>query len=206
MFNREPSKTSKSKNQILLLCLCLTTAAFVSACATEPQEATQQPTEQKPVARVTTPILPHATLPAQVDVLGLKRSLGLDRAPEDLGYQEKQFNTCSVGYGYPSSSQCRSANLAVVHFRLQCRDSDGTVDTVTASQISPVISNQVKWTLGTSEGITKTDGEGFGQFTTITEKPSKTSRLKFTISGKFLIIRAEDAGRLVAPLSWCKNI
>ena len=139
-----------------------------------------------------------------VDMVGLQTALGLDRSTSDLGYSEKVFNTCQVGYGYSSSQRCRRANFVLIHFRLQCRDSEGSVGLVSASQISP-ISDQVKWTLGHDSGMTQTDGEGYGQLRVVSEFPSRQQRLRFTVNGKFLIVRAEDAGRLVAPLSWCTH-
>lgn len=139
----------------------------------------------------------------QIDTAGLQRSLDMERPADDLGFAERQFNTCDAGYGYSSTHNCRSRHFVVVHFRLQCRDSDGTVSS-TNYQVRPVHSDQVKWNLGGYESFTRTDHDGFGQIRWIAPSSQKKNRLRLTVNGKFLALTAEEITRVVAPDQWCK--
>lgn len=137
-----------------------------------------------------------------VDVDGLQVSLGMDRSPEELGYEEKSFNTCDVGYGYSTTHKCRTHYLGVLHFQMQCRETDGTIST-TDYRVTPVVSDNVRWTLSSIGGSTKTDSNGFGQIVAISNHSMRKKKVRLTVDGKFMILTAEDLSRVVGPKSWC---
>lgn len=95
--------------------------------------------------------------------------------------------------------------MVVIHFLLQCRDSDGTVSS-TDHVLTPVASSDVKWTLGRNEGMTRTDGEGYGQIRWIAPASQRNQRLRLTVSKQFIVMRAKDMTRVVAPKAWCEKI
>lgn len=140
-----------------------------------------------------------------IDTWAIRRALKLDREPTELGYKEASFNTCEMGYGYSSSSMCQRHTMAVVHFRIQCRDSEGTVSqAVGAANLRP-ISAPVKWTIGSWNGVVTTDGEGYGQIVSIFPKSPSSLRLKLAAGTQFLyLMHASEAGRVVVPKQWCE--
>lgn len=169
--------------------LVLLAIAIVS-CTTPPKPPEPTPTEQ--------------TEATTIDMLGLQRSLGLERPETELGYEEKTFDTCAVGYGYSSTHQCQKQNFVVLNFRLQCRDSEGTVQGVSKAELSAVVSDKVKWNFGKLEGFTKTNGEGFGQVRLISPVSLRERQIRITINGRFLAVSADELRRIVVPRNWCR--
>lgn len=141
----------------------------------------------------------------RVDVEGLKRSLGLDRSRGDLGYQEKQFNTCEAGFGYPREN-CQAQTFVSIHFRLQCRDTMGTTsEVVTSAQMDPIANKQVRWQIGKTKSATVTDADGYAQINGILSQSSapKGQRLRLAVDEQFVYVRAGEVTRIVTPSNWC---
>ncbi|MGE0762111.1 MAG: hypothetical protein AB7N80_02415 [Bdellovibrionales bacterium] len=149
------------------------------------------------------PTLTDSEVVESIDLFGLSRSLGMMRAIHELGYGEKTFNTCRAGYGYSSTHRCRQQHFVVINFRLQCRDSEGTVSEVTNEELMPVTSNLVRWNLGAQQGYTTTDGDGFGQILMVAPKSSRQQRLRLTVANDFLLMQAGQMKRVVVPRMWC---
>jgi hypothetical protein len=139
-----------------------------------------------------------------IDYLGLHRSLGLEREKHELGYAEKSFDTCSVGYGYSSTNNCQKAVFVSIHFQLLCRDSEGTVSTAIAREdMQPLSGRSLKWNLKVARGTMQLDSEGYGQIKTIVSRSQKGERLKFAVDNDFVYVRAGEVKRLVTPKNWC---
>ena len=139
-----------------------------------------------------------------VDLPRLQSYLNMDRDPADLGYEEKAFNSCEVGFGFSSSHNCRELYLVVVHFQLQCRDSNGTESSI-AYSVRPIVSDQIRWSVGSAKGTTMTDDEGYGQVRWIASKSPREQKLRLTYKENFLILSAGDVRRIVTPRSWCES-
>ncbi len=140
----------------------------------------------------------------QIDYLGLSRFLGLDKMKDELGYQEKVFDTCSAGYGYSASNNCRREIFVAINFQILCRDSDGTVSVaVSREDMKPLSGRSLKWTLRGSSGTMRLDGEGFGQIRTTYSRSPRSERLKFAVDNDFVYVRAGEVKRLVTPKNWC---
>ncbi len=135
----------------------------------------------------------------------MQKALGLEKPETWLGYTEKPFNTCQVGYGYSKVNNCRPKHFVVVHFQLMCRDSEGTVSEVVRS--ADLIKNggrQVRWNLKDLNGNLETDGLGYGQIHVISSQSQKQQRLKLTVENDFLYLRAGEVNRIVTPRTWCR--
>jgi hypothetical protein len=179
--------------QIFLLVILLT------ACAHK-QTA---PNPKAPEEDVT--LEDSATAPEEnIDIPGLQRSLKMDHAVESLGFKEKMFSTCAVGYGYSSSHRCRNLQFTVLNFRLQCRDSEGTVSLVTNEELTPVAAQPVRWAVGSIKGQINTDGEGYGQVVLIAPKSQRSARVRLSTANDFLLMRADQIKRVVVPQFWCR--
>ena len=186
--------------QLFLYILCLT----LTACAASSRKADPTLAPLPPIKQETVKSAPAAEPEERVDVEALRRALKLQ--PHDLGYHEKRFNTCEVGYGFSPNRNCRRLAMAVIRFRLQCRlrESDGQ-RTIQAHEIVPIGSSDLKWSLGSVSGTTQTDGEGHGEITAIAPLGARSSRFKLTLNGKFLVLSAGSVSRVVAPPDWCQR-
>lgn len=139
-----------------------------------------------------------------LDYEGLSRSMGMDPPRESLGLKEKRFNTCTAGYGYSSSQDCRQNYFTVVNFRLLCRDSEGTVSvTINPEDLRPLSGRNISWAMNGNTGSFRLDNQGYGQIKTTSESSLQTERLKITADNDFLYMRAGQVNRIVTPSNWC---
>ena len=174
-----------------------------AACATTPKVETPAAT---PPPIVSSPSVGDQE--ERIDLEGLSRSLNLSRPDEVLGYQEAAFNSCSAGFGFSASKKCRRLTMAVIHFRLQCRDSEGTISAALGtSDLQPIAGQGVQWTVSDKEavvtGVATTDGQGYGEVLGIFVRSPKTKWLRLAVGVQFLNIRAGDITRVVTPRPWC---
>jgi len=167
----------------------------LAGCATAKPPKEEQVPPPTPVAESET---------ENVDLEGLERALKLSRPEQELGYKEASFNTCSIGYGYSSSHNCRKMTMAVVNFRLQCRDSEGTISTaLAASDLVAIAGQQVRWTIQKQDGVAMTDGEGYATVRAVFPRSPKNDWLRIAVGVQFLNMRANTITRVVTPRPWC---
>ncbi len=186
----------KTKSMSLIVAGLAASFIFI-ACASTPKEETPVPA-------------PSVALPTagdqdeRIDLEGLERSLNLSRPDEVLGYQEATFNSCPVGFGYSATKNCRRLTMAVIHFRLQCRDSEGTISTALgASDLRPIAGQGVRWTVSDLDGVTSTDGQGYGVIRGVFMRSPKAKWLRLAVGVQFLNMRAGEITRVVTPRPWC---
>lgn len=158
--------------------------SFLNACTTTPKQ-----TEDGLPAG-------NAEPPRAVYQAPLQDRLGMRRAIEDLGFVEKQFKSCE------QSGVCRPQYFSVVHFQLLCRDSEGTVSNVPL-HLTPLTSDRVLWQLGPLNGGTRTDARGFGQFTVVSERPTRGQRLILRIGKQFMGFTVSEVSKVVLPQNFC---
>lgn len=156
---------------------------FLSNCTTPPK--TEYPPGEAP----------------KISLDRLRSDLRMNRSIEDLGYQEKSFDTCD--YGIDQSPNCRTQRLVVIHFRLQCRDSVGTVESVSNFELIPVRSNHVRWKVGYFAGSTSTNSEGYGRVEFLSPGSSKSQRFIVKVNDNNLGVTASEVSRIIVPRDWC---
>lgn len=179
------------KNLLALIALVI----FSAGCASAPKEKVAP-----------APAVESAASQNQdrVDLEGLARSLNLTRPVEVLGYQETGFNSCSVGYGFSYSKDCRRLTLSVIHVRLQCRDSEGTISSaLSASDLRAISGQGVRWTLAGVDGVAQSDGDGYAEIRAVFPKSPRAQRLRLAVGLQFLYVRANEVTRVVTPRPWC---
>ncbi len=126
----------------------------------------------------------------------LQDRLGMRRDADDLGFAEKSFQSCAGG------GVCRPQYFSVVHFQLLCRDSEGTVSNVPV-HLTPLTSGRVLWQLGKMNGGTSTDAKGFGQFSVVSERPTRGQRLILRIGKQFMGFTVSEVSKVVLPQNFC---
>ena len=141
-----------------------------------------------------------------IDYSSIQRELHLDRPAEQLGYSEKSFNTCDMGYGYSKSHNCRSLYMVVLNVRLMCRDSEGTISTVlTDADVAPIAGRTVRWNLKAVQGSVITDHQGYGQIVTVSPRSERKERIKLAVGSEFLYMRANEITKVITPKPWCEQ-
>lgn len=190
---------ANSRNRVAVSRIAGSAAAFLvfTSCSTAPKV--------EPVTPPPTVAAPSVGEPDErIDLEGLERSLNLSRPDEVLGYQEAAFNSCSAGFGYSSSKNCRRLTMAVIHFRLQCRDSEGTISTALgASDLRPIAGQGVRWTVSDVDGVASTDGQGYAEIRGVFARSPKAKWLRLAVGVQFLNMRAGEITRVVTPRPWC---
>lgn len=174
------------------LSLALGLLVFVTGCATQPK-FTPMPSDE-----------PESDVP-RIDFSALKKNLKLDRDASDLGYADRYFYTCQAGAGFSSTKDCHSEYLVVIHFQLLCRNSEGTISSLTHSEMAPLSGRTVRWTLPSINGVVITDQGGYGQIVTLANRQMHNQRLKLAADDDFLYMKAGEIRRVVTPQPWCNQ-
>lgn len=139
-----------------------------------------------------------------IDYFALQNHLRMERERESLGFSEKSFNTCDAGYGYSRSQNCHNEHFVVIHFRLLCRDSEGTISNIlTEEDLRPLDRRSVKWALKGTTGVAQTDGQGYGQIITAVPASQKSQRIRLALGNEFLYMRANEIQKVITPAPWC---
>lgn len=168
---------------------------LMSSCATKvPREGLSAPAKTKKV---------RSPKKVKIDFDQLQSRLNMNRAKTDLGFQEKPFDTCRVGSGFSTSKDCRTKRLSIIHFKLICRNSTGTVEYVSASDYRPVQASSVHWQVGLFKGLTLTDQEGYGAVRLVTPGTSKNQYIILRIGKRSLRLNAKEIRQVVVPSDWC---
>lgn len=140
-----------------------------------------------------------------IDYLGLQQKLKLDgKNTDQLGYYEKLFSTCSAGNGFSSNSNCQLMYFVVIHFKLSCRYSEGTISTpLEKSDIFDLHGRYVQWSLSSAKGELQLNENGQAKLVGIFKKSPRFARLKLGVDNDNLYTRAGEIKSVITPQSWC---
>ncbi len=175
-----------------------------AGCAGKTVSEKQSTQAQRNTAPIITPTTSIEKTEEVIDVVSLQKYLRMDYPKEKLGYSEKTFNTCDVGFGYSSTQNCRRLYSISIYFQVKCRQSEGTINTVlTDADLTPIESSNVRWVLKNVEGLSSTDSFGYGQIQAISTQSQRQQRLRLGIGNNFLYMRASDITKVVTPKDWC---
>lgn len=175
---------------------------FSSACVSKSPVVFPEPVE-KPATEIVSE--PEAISEPLIDYDGLQTFLGLDRPIERLGYVEKSFSTCEVGYGYSSNRNCRTHYFILIHFQLLCRNTneDSYTEALKSQDMRPLNGRSVRWTLENMKGILSLNGSGYGKIKKTSRLSQKSKRLKLNIGNDNLYMKAGEINKVVTPANWC---
>lgn len=139
-----------------------------------------------------------------IDIIGLQSALNLSGAK--IGFFEKNYNTCSVGYGYLQNENCRNLYMTVIRFQIVCRpEMNDPNKIISQSDLTPVANKKLKWKLGSSiTGSSETNYGGYGQLIAISSQSQKNQRLKINSGNDFLLIKSHEIDQVVTPPDWCR--
>lgn len=146
----------------------------------------------------------QAAIP-EIDYQSIQRLLNLDKNTSQLGFEERAFNTCKVGFGFSAAENCLNKYFVVIHFKLMCRNSEGTVSNhLLEDDLVPVANQYLRWTIKNTSGELTTNSEGRGQVLLVATGSQRTERFRISSSKDFLLMRAGDIKRLIVPGNWCE--
>lgn len=190
------------KKNYFILCLAL----LLTACGTEKIKRETSNTEKDGAVKTVSPRndRPASIATGEVDPIRLMTLLGMKKAKTQLGYVEKIFNTCQSELGFSSTVNCQKKFLIVIHFKLLCRSSEGTISKVLKNSDLNAVANQpLKYFLKNHSGSLVTDEVGFGQIIMVTNESEKFQRLRISNSNDFLLLTAGELKSLIVPANWC---
>lgn len=131
----------------------------------------------------------------------LQQSLGVEL--QDLGFVSKTFNSCSLPKPLREDKSCGNRHFSMIHFRVQCRNSEGTTENSVTALDLKALHKELEWVVGPYRGVTFTDSDGYGQVRVISTKPIHHQRFVLK-SGKIALgLTAEEVSRIVVPSNWC---
>ncbi len=201
---------SGTRFKFLLSGLLTMSVLLLVACQSTPMKIkTSQPKALTPIASTTKKNKQSLefTKPAElaeIDYSSIQRLLSLDKSRNELGYEERAFNTCQVGFGFSPLENCQNKYFVVIHFKLMCRDSEGTISyQLSEADLKPVSNEKLRWTLKNLNGVLETDSMGFGEIVAIATQSPRHERLRLSSAKDFLLIRAYEINRLIVPSNWC---
>ncbi len=174
----------------ILLCSLL----LLGGCATYQRQ--QSEPESDPVSP-----RPGAPRSGQIDLSSLQERLKMTRPIENLGFEEKPFSNCPPGQS--TTQACEEMAFTVVHFQLLCRQSEGTVSNVSKSELSPLVSNNVTWKIGSLSGSTSTNSKGYGSIRLVSRGSNKGKKLILQSGPQYLGLGVSEVTKIVIPWSWC---
>jgi hypothetical protein len=182
-------------------------AATMISCTTSPSKVEAPTRRDQPVLREQSrPEAPNSIAAPEVVVNfdQLEQVLNMRVDKEKLGYFEKTFNTCKAGSGYSATHNCENLNYVVIHYRLRCRDTEGTTsEIVTEANIEDIANADIKWTLKDQTGIAQTNGGGYGETRAVFKTSPKRERFIVSNGTSFLYLRANEITTVIAPKNWC---
>lgn len=179
---------------VLIPLLLLSTACTTAPKPEEPAEV-EVPSDSRGVRLKKLPPL---------DLKKVSEQLKFERPVEDVGFEEKAFNDCTLPPGYRLSDSCGTQYLTVVHFRMRCRDSEGTVESVTHQELTPLMSRDIKWNLAGQSGTTSTDKRGYGTVRALTPQSVKGKSFRLTVNEQIMSVEVGEVRQFVLPNYWCK--
>lgn len=184
-------------------CLNLLLLVMFVGCTSVQKNEPPQKTNLQNSLRKELP-LDNAKVEEVIDYNLLEQAVNLKIPTEKLGYYQKSFNTCRVGSGYPSNTNCRNLNYVVIHFRVRCRDTEGTTsEIVTEANLRDNANKDMIWTLQNKTGEIVTNGEGYGEIREVYQGSPKIERLRVSDGKRFLYLKANELTTAIVPNNWC---
>ncbi len=181
-------------------------AALISCTTTTPKIEAPTKSSQSLLLEQRRSIAPKQTDVTEVTVNfdQIEQVLNMRIDKEKLGYFEKTFNTCKAGSGYSATQNCENLNYVVIHYRLRCRDTEGTTsEVVTEANIEDISNADIKWTLKDQTGFSQTNNGGYGETRAVFKASPKRERFILSNGTSFLYLRANEINTVVAPKNWC---
>lgn len=172
---------------LLLLC---------NACVTTPE--TDEP--DLPKSKSSYPNLDQRKSYNDIDILSLVRELEMDAPLQEIGFQEKSFNTCEVQSNRSEKPICQRLYLGKLNFQVMCRDSTGTVEKV---NLEPLDHGNLKWKRGTHRGYARTNSMGYGSIEFVSTSSNMNQALYIYLGRKVARKSLKDMWKLILPKNWC---
>ena len=142
-------------------------------------------------------------IPLDLDRLQLE--MGIERSAETLGFYQKRVNPCDYHIPGAEGAVCGKKYFTWIHFRILCRSTDGTVDSVNKWEFEPLDGNLISYSVGRWKGQLRTDEEGFGQIRVLSTPSLRNKRLILKNKVNALGLAAGSVKKIVVPQAWCRE-
>lgn len=172
--------------------------ALFSSCTTTQQKMPTSSVEKPAIKK------PLGSKRPSLDLQKLENELKLSRTAEDLGFTERAFDLCKQNF--TQSGPCGPQHFSLLHLRIQCRDSVGSVTHVSKVDLEDFAQRNIRWKLGLAQGQVTTDSRGYAQIRLITPGSSKHQKLILIADGQALGLKVTEASRIIVPQDWCRKI
>lgn len=132
------------------------------------------------------------------------QSIGMDMPVTETGFHQKSFNDCQLPRHLRKTGQCATQYLNILNFRMRCRDSSGTVESVSRMELTPIRSRRVNWKIADLNGFTTTSPNGYARVRFLSHGPIGKKQFIVSSNGKIMGVSAEEVRQFVLPNYWCE--
>lgn len=139
----------------------------------------------------------------KIDPKVVLKKLKIDVDDYGLGIHEKDFNPCRIGVLNKRNSGCSNKVLTYVRYQVLCRNSTGTTDMVTNSELMPLKNRDLVWKIGNKRGVSPTNRKGFGEILFISSSSHYEGKVILKNNTMALGISLENIKKIVVPKDWC---
>lgn len=140
-----------------------------------------------------------------VDLEKLSKSMGMYKDVTDVGFSEKPFNDCDLPVPHRvRPNDCSTQYLTAIQFRMRCRDSEGTVESVSQYELEPLTASGIRWNIEGQGGTTSTNSSGFGRVLIRSPRSLRKKQFRLTHNGQIMGVSAAEVRQFVLPKYWCR--
>jgi hypothetical protein len=173
---------------------------FLASCASTQEAKSPDDSESNiPQVKVDERLAKPSAEPAVIDLDELERKLNLPREFDQLGYHERKFNACLLGF---RKNNCVPELFVMINFQVVCRDSNGTVEHV-STELIPFANKNLALKVGNKRQTAVTDAEGYSQMRFIAKSTARGERFFLNSPPNSMMLRAGEISKVVAPNDWC---
>ena len=84
-----------------------------------------------------------------------------------------------------------------------CRDEDESSEALEVADLTPLSGRSVSWKMAGESGVLKLDQQGRGKLRAVFRNSPRSQKVRLSVNGNFLIMKAAELDRVVTPPDWC---
>jgi hypothetical protein len=139
-------------------------------------------------------------LDREIPVDDVARKLNLGLHFDELGFHEKRFDPCALGY---KTKSCETQLFTMINFQVVCRDSEGTIQSNNYT-LTPLALKPLHLKVGSHLADSQTDQNGFSQIRFLAKTTARETRFILSSPPFLLALHAGEVKKIVVPNDWCQ--